>query len=199
MSDNKQACELTDAESRRNFLKTGGYLAAGALVGCSFIHPAEAAIFKNGKITSGSRRIAFHNTHTGESFSGVYRVGSKYLPDAFDQINYVLRDFRTEETFPIDPRVIDIIYAVHQESGSSKPFEIISGYRSPKTNAMLRNASTGVAKRSLHMEGRAIDLRLPGFSTRKIRDIGVSLKSGGVGYYPGSDFVHLDTGDVRSW
>jgi uncharacterized protein YcbK (DUF882 family) len=143
--------------------------------------------------------VVFRNTHTGESFSGVYRVGNKYLPDAFDRINYVLRDFRTGDVFPIDPRLIDIIYTVHQMTRSNKPYEIISGYRSPKTNSMLRRASTGVAKKSLHMSGQAIDVRIPGFSTERIRDLACSLEAGGVGYYSRSDFVHMDTGDVRVW
>ena len=99
----------------------------------------------------------------------------------------------------MDPRVIDIIYTVHRMTGQNTPFEIISGYRSPKTNAMLRSNSSGVAKKSLHMEGRAIDLRMEGFSTRRLRDIASNLEAGGVGYYSRSNFVHIDSGDVRTW
>jgi uncharacterized protein YcbK (DUF882 family) len=131
----------------------------------------------------------------------VYRVGDKYLPDSFKQINTVLRDFRTGQVYPMDPRVLDIIYTVHRMTGEQKPFQIISGYRSPKTNQMLRggSASSGVAKKSLHMKGQAIDLRMEGFSTARLRDIAKSLQAGGVGYYSKSDFVHMDSGDVRSW
>lgn len=180
--------------SRRDVMKTGLWAAAG-----TFLLPsvAEAAAVKMPK--SGSYDIAFSNCHTGESFSGTYRVGGKYLPDAFEEINYVLRDFRSEDIFPIDPRVIDIIYMVHRKTGSSKPLEILSGYRSPKTNNMLREASSGVARNSMHLSGQAIDFRMAGVSTRGLRDIATGFKAGGVGYYPRSNFVHVDTGKVRTW
>lgn len=184
--------------SRRKILGLGA-LAAGTLAASSIINPASAAIFSRGDRFDGARRITFRNSHTGEIFSGVYRVGDKYLPDAFERINIVLRDFRTNELFPIDPRVIDIIYSVHNLTQRDEPYEVLSGYRCPKTNAGLRSHSEGVAKNSLHMTGQAIDLRLPGFETKQIRKLAVSLKAGGVGYYPKSDFVHMDTGDVRTW
>lgn len=182
--------------NRRKFLGLGALAAASTVITTSVINPASAAILKG---DGGARKISFRNSHTGETFSGVYRVGNKYLPDAFDRINIVLRDFRTDELFPIDPRAIDIIYAVHQQTQSAEPYEILSGYRCPKTNAMLRGNSGGVAKNSLHMTGQAIDLRLPGFNTKRIRDLAISLRAGGVGYYPRSNFVHMDTGDVRTW
>lgn len=182
---------------RRSFLGLGAATLGGLLI------PAvgNAATFKSGFVGSGARRLAFRNAHTGESFSGVYRVGDKYLPDAFRQINTVLRDFRTGDIHPMDPRVIDILYAMHRATGKNMPFEIISGYRSPKTNAMLRggSAKSGVAKKSLHMQGRAIDLRMEGFSTRRLRDVAKSLQAGGVGYYSKSNFIHIDSGDVRVW
>jgi uncharacterized protein YcbK (DUF882 family) len=146
-----------------------------------------------------SWRVAFRQAHTGESFNGVYRVGDKYLPDAFERLNYVLRDFRTGQIFPMDPRVVDIISILQAKTGLRQPMEVLSGYRSPKTNAKLRHASTGVARNSFHMYGQAIDLRQPGMRTGKLRDIARSLRAGGVGYYPKSDFVHVDTGKVRSW
>lgn len=185
--------------SRRKFLGFG-VAATATILASSVIKPAAATMF-NGRDErmEGARKISFRNSHTGESFSGVYRVGDKYLPDAFDRINIVLRDFRSNELFPIDPRAIDIIYAVHQKTGQTEPYEVLSGYRCPKTNAGLRKASEGVAKNSLHMTGQAIDLRLPGFATREVRNIAVSLKAGGVGYYAKSNFVHMDTGDVRTW
>ena len=186
--------------SRRKFLGFGA-LALGSLAATSVVtSPASAAIFGRGaEEFEGARRIAFRNSHTGETFSGVYRVGDKYLPDAFDRINIVLRDFRTNELFPIDPRVMDIIYTVHQMTRQSEPYEVLSGYRCPKTNSGLRSHSEGVAKNSLHMTGQAIDLRIPGFNTSQIRSLAVSLKAGGVGYYPKSNFVHMDSGDVRTW
>jgi uncharacterized protein YcbK (DUF882 family) len=180
--------------SRRDLLKTGLWAAAGSLLVPSV---AEAAALR--MPGSGSYDIMFHNCHTGESFSGTYRVGNKYLPDAFEEINYVLRDFRSNEVFPIDPRVIDIIYMVRRKTGRNQPLEILSGYRSPKTNNMLREASSGVARNSMHLSGQAIDFRMPGLSTRGLRDIAVGFKAGGVGYYPRSDFVHVDTGKVRTW
>ncbi len=186
------------SESRRKFLGFGA-LAAGSLAASSIIHPAAAAIVRGDERFDGARKITFRNSHTGEMFSGVYRVGDKYLPDAFERINVVLRDFRSNELFPIDPRAIDIIYSVHQLTQRAEPYEILSGYRCPKTNAGLRKHGEGVAKNSLHMTGQAIDLRLPGYHTKQIRDLAISLKAGGVGYYPSSDFVHMDTGDVRVW
>ena len=184
------------AIDRRAILRAG---ALGGLLLSSFAAaPAQATSFVMPR--DGAFRVAFRNQHTGESFSGAYRIGDRYLPDAFSKINSVLRDFRTNEVFPIDPRIIDIIYAVHTKTGANKPFEVLSGYRSPRTNAMLRRTGGGgVAKNSLHMTGQAIDLRLPGYKTSYIRDIGKQVRAGGVGYYPGSNFVHLDTGKVRFW
>ena len=183
--------------TRRDIIKTGllgGAVATGTLCAAG---TARAASFVMPR--ADRYKVSFRNTHTGESFTGVYRVGDRYLPEAFDKINHVLRDFRVGEEFPIDPRTIDIIYSVHQHTGRENMFDVLSGYRSPKTNAMLRKASTGVAKHSLHMTGQAIDLRLPGYDTYQLRKIAVNMKAGGVGYYRGSDFVHLDTGRVRYW
>ena len=137
--------------------------------------------------------------HTGERYSGVYRVGDKYLPEAFEQMNFVLRDHRTGEIFPMDPHLIDIVSMLQRKTGYSRPFEILSGYRSPHTNASLRRNSSGVARNSYHMYGQAMDIRAPGLSTRTLRDRAKGLRAGGVGYYSRSNFVHVDTGDVRSW
>jgi uncharacterized protein YcbK (DUF882 family) len=185
--------------SRRSFLGLIGAATLGAALIPAVPGTALAGVSGNAQIERGVRRISFRNQHTGEIFSGVYRVGDKYLPDAFDKINVVLRDFRSNEVFPIDPRVMDIIYSVHQMTGRSDPYEVLSGYRCPKTNKMLRSGSEGVAKNSLHMTGQAIDLRIPGYSTSQIKSLAVSLKAGGVGYYPKSDFVHMDSGIVRVW
>ena len=187
------ATKTGEALTRRDILKMGlaGFL--GSVIPLTFPGDAEA-------ITNfASWKISFRNAHTGESFNGVYRVGNRYLPDAFDRINYVLRDFRTNEVFPMDPRVIDLVKVVQEKSRPGTPLEILSGYRSPKTNAMLRNASSGVARNSYHMYGQAIDIRMPGFSTKKLRDVARRERVGGVGFYPKSNFVHVDTGDVRSW
>ncbi len=179
---------------RRDVLKSGLIALTVPLISQTIASPA----FAFGS-WGGSKHISFRNQHTGESFSGTYKVGDKYLPEALQQINYVLRDFRTGDVYPMDPKVIDLICSLHRKSGCSRPFEILSGYRSPKTNAMLRSVSDGVAKNSLHMKGQAIDLRLPDYSLAQLRRVAVSMKAGGVGYYPGSDFVHVDIGKIRAW
>ncbi len=178
---------------RRNFLKFG---LAGVVASMVPMISAGTAEASNNYATW---KIAFRHSHTGESFSGVYRVGNKYLPEAFERLSYVMRDFRTNEVFPMDPRAIDILSVIHRKIGAMDPFETLSGYRSPKTNSMLRHETSGVASNSFHMYGQAVDVRIPGYSTDKIRKIALSLKAGGVGYYPRSDFVHVDTGKVRTW
>lgn len=144
-------------------------------------------------------QVSFRQAHTGESFSGVYRVGDQYLPDVFERLNYMLRDFRTGEAFPMDPRVIDILSMVQEGSGKDTPLEILSGYRTPKTNAKLYKISEGVARNSYHMYGQAIDIRMPGLGTKKLSQVARGLRAGGVGYYPKSHFVHVDTGEIRTW
>lgn len=183
--------EMCPLVHRREILKMGLAGVIGAMVPLMTMRKAAAAI------NDGMWRVSFKQTHTGESFSGVYRVGDKYLPEAFERMNYVLRDFRTKEVFPMDPRVVDIISMVQTKVG--KPLEVLSGYRSPKTNSMLRHETSGVAKNSFHMYGQAIDFRAPSFNTGKLRKIAMNMELGGVGYYPRSDFVHVDTGKVRSW
>ncbi len=173
--------------SRRRFL--GGVVAAGAML----------APWTRAAASTGERGLAFYHTHTGERLKTVYYAGGDYVPDALEEINHLLRDFRTGDVSPIDPQLLDILAEVRALTGSRAEFQIISGYRSPQTNAMLRSTSSGVAKKSLHMQGRAIDVRLTQFDTAKLRKAALSLRAGGVGYYPGSDFVHLDTGRVRSW
>lgn len=178
---------------RRLFLKGGLTLSATALLSTIGIDPVLAGT------GNGRYDFSIHNMHTGESYTGVYRVGNQYLPEAFEKINKTLRDHRTDEVFPIDPRVIDIAAAVHRMSGSRKEFQVLSGYRSPKTNNKLRGKSHGVAKQSLHMSGQAMDLKLPDVNTGRLRELATKLKSGGVGYYPRSGFVHVDSGQFRTW
>jgi len=144
------------------------------------------------------RALAFHHTHTGERLQVVYYARGGYLADALGRVDRLLRDFRSGEQHSIDPRLLDTLCALRAACGGGT-FEIISGYRSPVTNAMLRRASTGVAQDSLHTTGRAIDVRLVGTATARLRDTAIALGHGGVGYYPASDFIHLDTGRVRAW
>jgi uncharacterized protein YcbK (DUF882 family) len=125
--------------------------------------------------------------------------GGRYLPDALGAVKHFLRDFRTGEEHGIDEGLLDILHTLKRETGTSRPFEIISGYRSPKTNAMLRQHSEGVAAHSLHMNGQAVDVRLVDVPLARLRDRALALGRGGVGYYPTSNFVHVDTGRVRRW
>lgn len=179
--------------SRRSVLKGGLTLSMSALISVSNFKPAMALP------GNGMYNVSFSNQRSGETFSGVYRVGDKYLPEAFERINYVMRDVRADEIFPMDPRVIDIIALVHKHLDTSEPYTVLSGYRSPHTNAALRSASEGVAKRSLHMSGQAIDVRLGEISAHKVREAAVKLGAGGIGYYPRSGFVHMDSGTFRTW
>lgn len=152
-----------------------------------------------GYTASTSRRLTFFHTHTGESLDVVYREGMDYLPRALGNINRFLRDFRTGESHPIDPELLDQLHDMQNALGRIGRYEIISGYRSPKTNDMLRGKSNSVAKRSLHMQGRALDIRLSDVSTADLRAAALELQRGGVGYYPKSKFIHVDTGRVRRW
>ena len=145
------------------------------------------------------RQLDFYHTHTGESLSIVYFDGKNYDAAALDQINSFLGDFRNGAAHPIDPSTLDILFRLRAELGGKGTFEIISGYRSPQTNAMLRKQGRSVARRSLHMEGKAIDVRLRGVDTARLRDAALKLQLGGVGYYRESDFVHVDSGRVRTW
>ncbi len=144
------------------------------------------------------RSLTFYHTHTGEGLRVVYFDAGAYVPGALASLNTLLRDFRTGDAHPIDPRLFDTLHALNLACGPGT-FEIISGYRSPHTNALLHARSNGVATNSLHLQGRAIDVRLTGRDTRKLRDAAIALGAGGVGYYAASDFVHVDTGRPRTW
>jgi len=174
---------------RRTFLKTGVSAALAALVP----YPAIAA----GR--SDHRILSFYNIHTGESLTTCYRANGKLIHRAVGRISYIMRDHRTGDIKPVDPNLLDLLHRIVKEIHPPSPISIISGYRSPKTNAALRKVTSGVAKNSLHMKGRAIDIRIPGYQTQDIRQLAIALHSGGVGYYPASDFVHLDTGPVKIW
>ena len=147
----------------------------------------------------GTRSLAFAHTHTGEHLTVEYFSGGTYLPDALSTVNYFLRDFRTGDVHATDAGLLDLLHSVTQLTGTSRPFQVISGYRSPKTNGMLRQRSEGVAAGSLHMQGQAIDIRLADIPLVKLRAAALKIQRGGVGYYPASDFVHVDTGRVRRW
>jgi len=143
--------------------------------------------------------LSLHNLHTEEKIALSYFENGEYVTEALRDISYLLRDFRTGDVLAMDPCLIDLLYDLKGTLDTERPFQIISGYRSPKTNASLRKSGGGVAKKSLHMQGKAIDIRVEGIDSRVIRSAAMSLGRGGVGHYPNSNFVHIDTGRVRSW
>jgi len=147
----------------------------------------------------GYKTLSFEHTHTGEKLKLTYFERGNYIKDALQEINYLLRDFRTDDVHPIDTALLDQLFDVKQTLGLNKPFHIISGYRSPFTNAQLHNHSHAVAKQSFHMQGRAIDIRVEGVSSKMIRNAALNMAKGGVGYYPRDNFVHLDSGRFRTW
>jgi len=177
--------------NRRHFLAC---LATGAAL-ASVATPALA----RAAATARPRLVAMNNLHTGETLEATYWADGGFRPDVLQQINEFLRDHRTGDVHFIDTGLLDQMYLLQRETGVERPFEIISGYRSPATNAALRQGSSGVARKSLHMQGKAIDIRLPGVRLTKLRDTALSLQAGGVGYYAKSDFIHIDTGRVRTW
>lgn len=129
----------------------------------------------------------------------MYFEQGSYIEEALQEISYLFRDFHSGDIHPIDPLLVDQLYDLKQNLAVNRPIEVISGYRSPYTNAHLRRQSHRVAKHSLHMEGKAIDIRIAGLDTRHIRNAAVAMQRGGVGYYPQANFVHLDTGEIRTW
>ncbi len=178
--------------NRRDFLKWGSTALIGSLLPLTDL---SASVRK----FDPDRQLAFFNIHTGEKLCVCYYSEGNYHPDALARIDQVLRDHRTDEIKPIDPRLLDLLHAVRSRIRPCDPFHVISGYRSTATNEKLRRRTSGVASKSLHTQGQAIDIRLPGYRTRRLRDLCMTFRAGGVGYYPESDFVHLDTGRVRAW
>jgi len=186
---------------RRAFLRMGG----GALVtaiGSSLALPALAEIASPallGLKPTDCRTLAFDCLHTGEKLKADYWVDGNYVPDALGHINHALRDFRTGQVHAIEPKLLDVLAQLGQKLETSAPFQVISGFRSPVTNAMLHETTSGVASNSLHMEGKAIDIRVAGQPLARLHVGALSLKAGGVGYYPDDNFVHVDVGRVRHW
>ena len=177
---------------RRDFLRHGLAVAGGAVaLGAGL--PALA--FPD----ADSRRLSLANLHTGETLTTAYWERGAYLPAALSAVNHVLRDFRTGEVHEIEPLLLDLLVALAGQTGVAAPYEVISGYRSPSTNAMLHSESGQVASKSLHMAGKAIDIRVAGMDLNYLHRAALSLGAGGVGYYPVSGFVHVDVGRVRTW
>ncbi|HEY3798163.1 MAG TPA: DUF882 domain-containing protein [Caulobacteraceae bacterium] len=178
--------------ARRALLRNGlGFAGAASVLGTAPLARALAGL--------PARRVAFNNLHTGEKLDVAYWENGAYVPEALGAVNHVLRDWRDNEVHVIEPKLLDLLTALGAQLDTKAAVNVICGYRSPATNAMLHAESSQVASGSLHMVGQAIDIRLPGVATAHIRDAAMQLGLGGVGYYPESDFVHVDVGRVRHW
>jgi len=182
--------EQVVACSRRQFLRIGSGIAASLLLPAAGL--ARAASHRE-------RSLNFYNTHTDERLKTCYWAEGDYLPEGLQEINTILRDHRTGDIHDMDHDLLELLYVLQSRVESQQTFQIISGYRSPKTNAMLSEKNGAVAKRSYHMQGMAIDIRLNGCDLKQLHKAALSLKAGGVGYYPSSDFIHVDVGRVRRW
>jgi len=169
------------------------FLSMAAVTVASLSLPAISGASAN------SSALSFYHTHTGKKLDISYGRPGLYDQQALGEINDFLKDFRTGEVYPIDPTLLDILCSIREELGGNGTFEVISGYRSFKTNQQLRNKSSKVAKRSMHMLGKAIDIRMTGVSTKKLQKCALGMQCGGVGFYGKSNFVHIDTGRVRFW
>ena len=192
--------------SRRRLLSLGfGAAAAAAVPGLAAAHGrVKSPALDLGRslfsvLGTDPREAFLHNTHTGESLKAVYWEKGKYVPDALSSLMKVLRDWRNGEEHMMDPRVFDLLHTVHAKVESSQPIQIISGYRSPETNAAMHEKSSQVASNSFHTKGMATDIRIPGVDLTHLHKAALSLKAGGVGFYPVSNFVHVDVGPVRQW
>jgi uncharacterized protein YcbK (DUF882 family) len=173
--------------SRRSFLKLGAFTAVAA-----------PQLLKAAGAAKPERSLSIYNLHTSEKLKVVYWADGGYVPESLTQIDHLLRDHRNGKVHEIDRRLLDLLSQVHTKLETTESFHLVSGYRSPATNAMLRSHSDGVARHSLHMDGMATDLIVPGRSLQALRNAALSMKAGGVGYYP-SQFVHIDVGRVRKW
>jgi uncharacterized protein YcbK (DUF882 family) len=172
-----------------------GFLAAAAsLAAVGFAAPAVAA-----RRPLGIKTITLENVHTGDRLKTVYWANGKYVRSALHEVNWVLRDHHSGDVYPMDPQLLDVLYDLKAKLRAPGPIQILSGYRSPSTNAMLASMTDGVARNSLHMQGMAVDICVPGRPLRKVHNAAVGLEAGGVGYYPRSGFVHLDVGRIRYW
>lgn len=174
---------------RRRFLWLGIAAAMAAMP-----LPAWAASLGTGK-----RRLSFFNLHTGEKLTAAYWSGGKYQKSAIKEINHLLRDFRTGDVHPIDLQLLDLLHLLQKKVTSQSPFQVISGYRSPATNAKLASHGRGVARRSYHMKGMAIDIALADRRLTDLHHAALALRAGGVGFYPKPGFVHVDVGPFRTW
>lgn len=182
---------------RRRFLCQS--LAAAVAVGSASLASKAGASALTAPIFDPDRSLRLVNAHTWEKLDIVYWSQGRYIPDSLSQINHLMRDHRANESIAMDISLIEDLYNLNQLLDAKKRIHVLSAYRTKETNAKLRARSSGVAKFSLHMEGRAIDLSVPGKTVKQVRNAALSMQSGGVGYYASSGFVHIDTGNVRNW
>jgi len=186
---------LTAALSRRQFVTAAGV----AVFATTTLLPDFALAARTAGALPATRSLAFRSLHTGEQVQATYLRDGRLQAEGLQALNHVLRDWRSDEVWDIDPQLFDLLYSLHKGMDSKQPFDLISGYRSPKTNAQLASNSNGVAKRSLHMQGKATDIRLPERDLRALHKAALALNAGGVGLYSKSGFIHVDTGRVRHW
>jgi uncharacterized protein YcbK (DUF882 family) len=192
-AERKTVSDATDTHpniGRRDLLES----ASVAAVLAAFAGPSIASI-----VSAETRSLSFRHLHTGERLDATYWADGTYQQDELSAVNRLLRDFRTGDVKPIDPGLLDRLHDLRRTMRSDAPFEVISGYRSPATNAALRRQSRAVAKNSFHMRGMAIDIRLPGRGISQLRHAALQQRAGGVGYYPESSFIHIDVGPLRRW
>ena len=191
--------------ARRRFLKIGCLTLLGGVCGLDWLPGGQALAAVTaethpaGILARTTRELTLRNTHTGEIGRLAYWADGRYLTEGLAAADRLLRDHRTDETHPIDPLLLDLLHDLAAELGVTPDYEVISGYRSPATNSALRSRSTGVAGKSYHMQGKAMDLRLAGMDLRRVHKAALALKRGGVGLYSGPGFIHVDTGPVRTW
>ena len=201
---------------RRKFIRLGLIVAAAAMVPFNALaadnesvpevldasevpEASETSDVSESSETSEVRDLHFYNVNSREDLKITYWKDGWYIPEALSEINHIFRDSRTGKVKPIKKELLDLLYNVRQNVDFDKPFQIVSGYRTPRSNAILRRRKRGVAKNSLHMYGKAVDIRVPGVSLRKLKREVKKLEQGGVGYYPRANFLHVDIGEVRYW
>ena len=178
--------------SRRNFI---GFMLCAGISGLS----SKSVFAAIEELTTTEKSLSLYNPHTKDSFNGVYWRNGKYVTEALKNINHIMRDFRAHDIKQIDTHLMDLLSVISIKLKPENPFHVISGYRSPETNAKLRKRGKGAAKNSYHIQGKAVDIRLPGYRTSVLRRAAFNLKKGGVGYYPHRGFVHIDVGPIRYW
>jgi uncharacterized protein YcbK (DUF882 family) len=196
---------LTDGSlRRRDLLRLGALTLAASLPPCAVYarprHTGTSGLTtRQAHVKPLEKALALYHIHTGETLTTVYWYRGDYLPEALMAISHLLRDYHADVVKPIDLRLLDFLHSLRQTLAVSAPFHVLSGYRSPTTNAQLRQRNRRAARNSLHMDGKAVDISLPGCRPALVRRAAIALRAGGVGYYPAANFVHIDTGAARSW